>query len=268
MHSMPCACGVTQLLRCRADNGPVLFTQIADLLWPRRCGACDRALPPSAALAPEAEAAAGLLCRPCAAAVVLLSGACPRCAAPLSPVYRGAPCPDCRRLRPVFSQVVALYEYGGAMAQVLYRLKWQGRDDLAGPIGRLLGPRLRAMDADLLLPVPLHPHRLRSRGYNQASLLLQAARRTARVAPPVRHDLLYRRREAPPTRGAGAWRRLQQAAGAFYVPDAAAPALRGRRVLLCDDVVTTGATVQSCASALLGGGAAAVSVLCLCRAAP
>jgi ComF family protein len=163
---------------------------------------------------------------------------------------------------------VALYEYGGAMAQVLHRLKWQGRDDLAGPLGALLGPRLRELDADLLVPVPLHRLRLRARGYNQAGLLLGAARRAGRATPPVRHDLLCRRQGAPPTRGAGAWRRLQQAQGAFYVPDAAAPALRGRRVLLCDDVVTTGATVQSCASALLGGGAAAVSVLCLCRAAP
>lgn len=226
-----------------------------ELLFPRACCACD---------GPSDGAP---FCAGCAAALTPLdpARACPRCAGPLDEALR---CADCRRLGPLFSCAHAAFEYGapgGPLAAALLRLKWQERDDLAGPLGALLGPLLaaRAAEVDLLVPVPLHRARLRERGYNQAGLLAAAARRAAGVSLPMRHGLLERRGDAAPARDLG-WRQRQQRAAAAFT---ASGRLRGERVLLLDDVMTTGATAQGCAAALLAAGAGSVEVLTLCRAA-
>jgi ComF family protein len=233
---------------------------VCDLLWPHRCSACDSLDLP--ARAP--------LCLACAASLLPVdpAAACPRCALPLPPGPGG--CPDCRQLRPRFRRATAAFQYGGALAAALHRLKWEGRDDLAAPLGRLLVPALcrAAPGCDLIVPVPLHPQRLRARGYNQAGLLAQAARRAAGVALPIRHGALDRTLLAPPGVHKDRRQRLAHAERAFRVPPAAVPLLRGRRVLLVDDVVTTGATASTCARALRRAGAGAVEVLTLCRASP
>ena len=118
-------------------------------------------------------------------------------------------------------------------------------------------------EADLIAPVPLHWLRLFSRRYNQAALLAQALGRRTEI--PVVQDLLQRRRHTPPQGRLSAPARRRNVAGAFAVKPAHKDRLQDRRVLLIDDVLTTGATAAACARVLRRGGAKAVDVLVLAR---
>ena len=118
-------------------------------------------------------------------------------------------------------------------------------------------------DADLLAPVPLHWLRLFTRRYNQAALL--ASELGGLSGKPAINDLLLRRRRTPSQGGLGALGRQRNVAGAFAVDPRRRRLLQDRRVLLVDDVLTTGATASACASALLRAGAGAVDVLTLAR---
>jgi ComF family protein len=237
-----------------------LFAAGADLLWPRRCAGCDRR--PLATATP--------FCPDCQLTLMAVDPAssCRRCAAPLAPGRDGglSRCVDCRRLPALLRRIRAPYEYGGALADALLRLKWQGRDDLALPLGRLLAPALAdlAGRCDLLVPVPLHPQRLRQRGYNQASLLAAAARSAAGLRLPLRPLTLCRKRSDPPAKALTVSQRFVRTRDAFAVVQPSA--VMGQRVLLLDDVVTTGATALACAKALMAAGALRVEVLALLRA--
>ena len=189
---------------------------------------------------------------------------CRRCAAPLAIQGR---CGDCPKLPSALSRIVAPYEYGGALADALLRLKWQGRDDLGRPLGQLLGPLLRARAGsfDVLVPVPLHPRRLRERGFNQATLLARAAHKSAQLGElPLLPSVLRRMGSDPPARAASRTARFSRTRGAFVVRDPRR--IAGKRVLLVDDVVTTGATALACATALVDAGALRVEALALLRA--
>ena len=119
-------------------------------------------------------------------------------------------------------------------------------------------------EADLVVPVPLHWLRLFRRRYNQAALLAQAVARTAGV--PVAVDLLARRRPTPSQGHLSAMAaRRRNVRGAFAVRPGRAELVKDRRIVLVDDVLTTGATAESCARTLLRAGAAAVDVLVLAR---
>lgn len=235
----------------------------ADLLWPAFCAACEG----------ERVYDGQLLCESCRPALAPLvpRKVCPRCAAPRSPdaISQGCRgCRDCAGLGSALARIHAGYEYGGPLADALLRLKWQGRDDLARPLGRLLAtPLARCRSGiDLVVPVPLHPSRLRERGYNQAALLAQAALATLprRLRPPLVHGALHRRRAAGPARDLSPALRRLRTRGAFFArPEKVA----GQRVLLIDDVVTTGATALACAEALRDAGAERIEALCLLRAA-
>lgn len=246
--------------------GRAIGSALADTLWPRACGACDTLLDPSGDTPAD-------LCPECAASIAPLDGAaaCARCAAPHDPEpkpKRG--CPDCRHLTPALREIRAAFRYEGAIVDAVLRLKHQGRTDLAGPLGTALGPLVRELvrPDEILVPVPLHGRRLAERGYNQAALLARAAVATLPPAqrPCVDLSLLVRSHEGTTNRRASARVRRAQAEGAFGVPANAVARVTGRRVLLLDDVVTTGATVGACAEALRRAGAAQIRALALLRA--
>jgi ComF family protein len=170
--------------------------------------------------------------------------------------------------------IEALYGYDGALARAVAALKFDGDVAVAGPLGRLLAdaPILKERPSgrpwDFIVPVPLHRRRAWIRGYNQSMLLarwmiLHGARSLARPLPELRPDLLVRTRAtAAQTELDGAHRRANLA-GAFLVPDPAA--IRGRSVLLIDDVTTTGATMHACMQALVEAGVRALGGLALLR---
>lgn len=196
----------------------------------------------------------------------------PRCAACDAPVaLMAAFCPACaettERARDADSDAVAAFVYGGAIARAIARFKYEQRPDLARPLGDLLWravqPRARALGGSIVVPVPLHRARLAERGYNQAALL--AARIARPLGAPLLPLALARIRDTSQQAKLDRTARLANMALAFRVR---APArVRGRPVLLVDDVWTTGATLGACARVLLEAQASSVTLAVVARAA-
>ncbi|MBC8132218.1 MAG: ComF family protein [Deltaproteobacteria bacterium] len=188
------------------------------------------------------------------------------------------PCPGCARRKFAFAHAFSGFEYGAALATAIVRMKHGGRPDLARRLGRIMQDVVsRALTAkggpfiDAVLPVPLHPRRLRKRGFNQALELARAAlghlgdRRGAVTHPPaLERRLLLRVKETRELGRSGPDARRAELDGAFAVADPAR--VIGRRFLIVDDVMTTGATLNACAAALLREGAKEVRVVALARA--
>jgi ComF family protein len=251
-----------------------LVEKSLELVWPATCAACDRPVPDEV-----------LFCGPCQLSISPLTGVCPGCAlprfdGPRELVFEGKRCARCYRVPFAFQSARADYEYGEAIAEALLRMKHGGRRHLARRLARLLVPaladqlrRARFDARDLVVPVPLHPKRLRARGFNQALELARSAlyglsrmpaHHPIAGLPRLEINLLQRIRATRELGHSGPAARLTEVAGAFAVRHAGR--VRGRRVLLVDDVFTTGATFSECADALQRAGAAEVHVLALARA--
>lgn len=155
--------------------------------------------------------------------------------------------------------------YAEASRRFVLAFKHADRTDAAPAWGAWLaraGAEVIA-DADLVVPVPLHRYRLIARRYNQAALMAQALGRVAEL--PVLVDALVRTRATPSQGRMSRTQRERNVAGAFAVTQRRAEMLSGRRVILVDDVMTTGATLTACIRPLLSAGVANVDVLTLAR---
>jgi ComF family protein len=164
---------------------------------------------------------------------------------------------------PAYNRARAVAHYSGAMRALTHQLKYADRHDARTLLGRWLAEAGRELlpGTDMLVPVPLSRWRLFQRQFNQAALLAgELARQTGIPMQPL---LLERSRATPSQVGMTREQRRRNVAGAFRVPRRARTMLRGRNVLLIDDVVTTGATVEACARTLRRAGAARVDVLAL-----
>lgn len=153
--------------------------------------------------------------------------------------------------------------YGGVLRRLIHLLKYEGMEPLGATLGRRLAePAGELAPYDVVAPVPLHRSRRLERGFNQAELLGRGLARAAggRLEP----GLLARRRATQPQAGLTAAERRTNLRGSFYAPRR--EAVRGRKILLIDDVTTTGATLEACARALQRAGAASVVALTLARA--
>lgn len=246
--------------------GSALVNSCLHLLWPARCAACDVVMASDDAV----------FCGGCAQATLPIGNACAGCALP----HFGPParlwCPGCARLDFAFSRAFAAFEYGGPLADAIVRMKHGDRPESARRLGRLLAePLARALSPtagppiDAILPVPLHARKLRQRGFNQALELALAARtRTPALPlasmPRLDRTLLLRVKETRELGHAGPSVRRVAVFGAFAVADPAR--VSGKRFVLVDDVMTTGATFNECAEVLGRAGAEEVRVVALARA--
>jgi ComF family protein len=195
----------------------------------------------------------------------------PRCAACDAPVTRLAVfCAACastvQRADDAGDGAVAAFVYGGAIAEAITRFKYGARPDLARPLADLLwnavAARAGLLRGCVVVPVPLHPVRLAERGFNQSALLARPVSR--RLSAPFLPLALTRVRDTPRQASLGRADRLGNVGGAFA---ARLPKrLRGRPVLLVDDVRTTGATLSACTQATLEVGAGPVTTAVLARA--
>ena len=191
---------------------------------------------------------------------------CPGCALPLAPGLER--CTRCAESGPTaLGHCLARVDYAHPWSALVARLKrdpaWAGQ--LAALMTATPGLADRLEQTDLILPIPLSQDKLRQRGYNQAWELCKALRRELHAAPPAHAGLLQRRHLSQAQHELPRGQRIAHAMQAYFVAPAARPRLQGRRVLLLDDVMTTGATLQSAAAALREAGAAEVGALVFAR---
>lgn len=227
----------------------------------------DLALPPTCIACGTITGAAGGLCGPCWGGLSFITRPfCERTGAPF--VHDpGGPLisPEALSDPPAFDRARAAVTFTDVARDLVHNLKYADRLDLAVPLGRLMvqaGTDVLAQ-ADIIVPVPLHPLRLWRRRFNQAALLGRHVARMSGV--PQRTDLLKRRRGTASQTSLGKLERRTNVAGAFALCGSAASVLAGRRVLIVDDVYTTGATLDACARVLRRADVTGVDVLTFAR---
>ena len=221
---------------------------VLDLVFPRHCAACGGVVD-----RPE-----GHVCWECFRGIELRgdSAACDRCGLRVEgPVQHAFLCSVCRDNEPAFERARSAGRFGGVLRELLLQFKYGRatwlRDDLAGILHGCVLADFACAEVDAVVPVPLHSVKQRHRGYNQAALLAgEIARRLER---PYVGDALARIRPTPTQTRLDAAARRRNVRGAFSVP--AAEWVRGRTVLLVDDVMTTGATLDAASAALRQAGA-------------
>ena len=231
-----------------------------DLLWPRACHVCGGTL---------GGTREPWFCPPCREGLPLFADGddlCATCGRPLGPATATGGCPDCRRLRPRFEAVRAAGAYRGGLRRLVTAFKYGRRPAFAWPLGDLLAARLAGWgplrDGAILVPFPTTAAARRRRGFDPPALL--AAEVARRLRLPVAEGVLVRAGEPPPQASLPRSGRLH--APRWTVGAARPGAVRGRVVLLVDDVLTTGATADEAARVLRAAGATRVLVAVAARA--
>ncbi len=217
-----------------------------DWLFRPQCAACT--------------APAKTLCEACAAALAELGPACPRCAQPTG--ERVLVCRRCVHEPLPLERIVAPWRFGGELASAIRRLKFTGATHVARTLALLWAPLVAAAASDgaIVVPVPLHWRRRLRRGYDHAWLLALHACASAGIAPP--RSVLRRVRGSPPQSSLPAAKRWDNVRGAFEVRCD----VKGRSIVLVDDVVTTGATLAEVVARVHEAGARRVTAVALARA--
>lgn len=228
--------------------------------------ALDALVPPQCPLCDEIVAVQGSFCAACFSTLRFIAEpCCDSCGMPFEYPLPIRICEQCGLAPPRFARARAALRYDDASRGLVLGLKYGNRletaDTLAPHMARIGAPLLA--ESDLVVPVPLHPHRLRTRGYNQAVLLARAL--TRRTGHRLIVDALRRTIDTPPLAELSAPARTSTVGAAFAARPRHLGSLRGARVLLIDDVLTSGATANACAAVLLAAGACRVDVLAVAR---
>ena len=217
-----------------------LTSAALELVFPRWCLGCGRE--------------GGYICEYCRTALPIIAPPiCDRCGRPLS---GGAHCAVCAGGDAAIDGIRSPFLFEGVVRQAVHEFKYNNLRDLAPTLAGMLHEYVtkNPLPGEVLAPVPLHSHRLRERGYNQSVLVAGELGRL--MGMPVVEDCLVRCGQAPPqVRSAGAEERRRNVATAFACQDRR---LAGKKVILVDDVSTSGATLNSCAAVLKSAGAASV----------
>lgn len=235
---------------------PLAANRLVDAVLPPRCLKCGDPVDALGSLCPTCWPQLRFLAPPC----------CARCGYPFD-YDQGAEalCAACTTQPPRYGRARAVLAYDDGSRGLILAFKHADRTDLAPPFARWMarsGVELLA-ETDLIAPVPLHWRRLLFRRYNQAALLAQALGHTASL--PVMPDLLQRRRATQKQGHLSRAARRRNVQGAFAVSGNRRDLIQDKRILLVDDVITSGATIEGCSKVLLAAGARSVDVLALAQ---
>lgn len=219
---------------------------LLDLLYPPRCAGCGRL---GESFCPACQARIEPLPEP----------ACPRCG---HPQLSRDLCAACWAVPSALDGIRSAAVFAHPLRDAIHAFKYNNNRDLAQPLGACMAAywQVAGLTADRIVPVPLHPRRVTERGYNQSALLARVLGRS--VGLPVDERVLVRQRATAHQVGLGRAERQQNVAGAF----GCRADLAGQRLILIDDVCTTGSTLEACAEALRMAGATSVWGFTLARA--
>jgi ComF family protein len=237
-----------------------------DLLFPLRCVICGDLLEPDGDDTQPALLSKDF-CPGCREGLLPIPEAhCRRCGIPFKTALPTVhTCAQCLRRIPAFDQALAAGRFSDNLRKAIHVFKYSGRGELARPLARFmaleLDPPFFPPQTELILPVPLHWRRLRERGFNQALIL--ARELFAANKDRISFDLLIRTRWTEPQINFSGPERYRNVRHAFAVTDPGK--VKGKSVMLVDDVFTTGATVSECAQVLKKAGADTVLVVTLAR---
>jgi ComF family protein len=237
-----------------------LLHALERFLLPNACVACGRAV--------DGNDADALVCGLCRSRLRPVGVGCPRCQQPLPPL---GPCRFCAEWLPPLRQVRSAVWFDAVARPVVHHLKYDGLCRIGQDMARVIARRIPRPAAGVLVPVPLSPRRQRQRGFNQAGMLARAL--ATLWGQPIAEDLLGRVRETGTQTALGPVERARNMAAAFTArgPDASRHNPREApttTVILVDDVLTTGATLVACATALGEVGWTAVDAVTFARAMP
>jgi len=227
-----------------------LYRNVLGFALPPRCGGCG-------AIVDEVES----FCADCWRTLEFLgSGGCSRCGIPLQ-ATEAELCGACLARPPRLDRIRSAVAYDDISSSIALRLKYGRKVGLARTMSRYMSPLLTDLPEALLVPVPLHRSRLWRRGFNQSAIVAKALSRQTGL--PICVEALKRVRPTPPLKGMNMRQRRRTVAGAFRANPAVE--LRGRTVVLIDDVLTTGSTANACARVLKSAGAERVELISWAR---
>lgn len=240
--------------------GPQYAQTMLDFLFPAECAACHNF---------AGDQRIVVFCQSCWNTIRLLpSNGCEQCGKPFAAAaFAGFLCGDCRAFPPAYDRVLSAAMYDGVMKEAIHQFKFSRRFRLGKPLAHLLmaqlDGRLDYSAYHAILPVPLHRSRSKQRGYNQAEILAKEIATTRRLAL-MTQNLVRARHTAAQWQFNSKRERLKNVKGAFQLRNP--EQICGKRLLLIDDIFTTGSTANECAKTLKHAGAEAVVVLTVSRA--
>ncbi|MEE3420459.1 MAG: ComF family protein [Lachnospiraceae bacterium] len=235
----------------RRTHKSKFYENVLDLVYPRRCPICHGIAPWGEDICPE--------CREKLPFVT--TKRCRKCGKPVEDFE--TLCDDCKATPHIYDEGMGLLLYNETMRDTMAYLKFKGRREYGAVLGRVLAAsvpdKIRRWQPDAVVPVPVHRDKLISRGYNQAE---EIARPLAeRYGIPLRTDLVVRREKTAAMKALNKKERFQNLKGAFAVPDGVRVP---PRILIVDDIYTTGATIDAMSAVLIDNGAAHVYFLTVC----
>ncbi|MHC4661085.1 MAG: ComF family protein [Planctomycetota bacterium] len=231
--------------------------RILDVIYPRTCLVCN---------SPVKGSGAVFTCPACLEKIIFIGNhACRTCGTKVGPgAEKSKRCVACRDSTLVFRRCSAVGMYDGPLRDLIIQLKFRKLELTVADLGRWIADRYeetRGIVPDFLVPVPLHINRRRERGFDQAEILAEHVAKRSGV--PLKKPLVRTRNTEPQT-GLPPTGRQKNISGAFALSKKAD--VQGKRILLIDDVMTTGSTLAECSRALRNAGASSIECLILARA--
>lgn len=235
-----------------------ILNGILDIIYPRKlsCLFCGN---------PITEINDFLLCRYCMSILTFIQeNVCIKCGRPFSGEYANGLCSECKNEKVYFDRCSSVFEFSGMVQSALHRLKYEGEREIARGIGAFMSRKLKALKwhVDIILPVPMHEKRMKERGYNQSLLLASEVARECNI--DLYEGVLIRNRDTESQTHLSRMERVHNVKGAFDV--IGKKAIQGKAVLIIDDIMTTGSTLNECSKVLKQEGAR--EIYCLAAACP